>query len=37
MIILTIKDHGQIKLELDRENAPISAANFTSLRTSLPW
>ena len=31
MIILTIKDLGKIEIELDRENAPISCANFTSL------
>lgn len=31
MIILKIKDFGDIKIELDRDNAPISAANFTSL------
>ena len=31
MIILTIKDYGDIKIELDRKNAPISSANFTEL------
>lgn len=31
MIILKIKDYGEIKIELDRVNAPISSANFTSL------
>lgn len=31
MIILHIKDFGDIKIELDRVNAPISANNFASL------
>lgn len=31
MIILHIKDFGDIKIELDRDNAPISANNFASL------
>lgn len=31
MIILHIKDYGDIKIELDRDNAPISANNFASL------
>lgn len=31
MITLKIKDYGDIKIELDRDNAPISAANFTAL------
>lgn len=31
MIILKIKDYGDIKIELDRKNAPISSANFTKL------
>lgn len=31
MIILTIKDYGDIKIKLDYENAPISCANFVYL------
>ena len=31
MIILKIKDIGDIKIELDRKNAPNTCANFTSL------
>ncbi len=31
MIILHIKDYGDIEIELDREAAPISANNFASL------
>lgn len=31
MIVLHIKDFGDIKIELDRVNAPISANNFASL------
>ena len=31
MIILHIKGFGDIKIELDRKNAPISANNFASL------
>lgn len=31
MIVLKIKDFGEIKIELDRVNAPITCANFTSL------
>lgn len=31
MIILTIKDYGDIKIELDREHAPISCNNFAYL------
>ena len=31
MIILTIKDFGDIKIELDRDNAPISCNNFAYL------
>ena len=31
MVILTIKDLGEIKLEMDYENAPISAKNFVKL------
>ena len=31
MIILTIKNFGDIKIELDYQNAPISSANFVSL------
>ena len=31
MIVLTIKDLGDIKIELDRENAPISCNNFAYL------
>ena len=31
MIILTIKDYGDIKIELDRDNAPISCNNFAYL------
>ena len=31
MIILNVKDYGEIKIELDWENAPISCANFVSL------
>ncbi len=34
MIILHIKDFGDIKIELDRDNAPISANNFASLVSS---
>ena len=31
MVILHIKNFGDIKIELDYENAPISSANFVSL------
>ncbi|MCF0113349.1 MAG: peptidylprolyl isomerase [Bacilli bacterium] len=31
MIVLHIKDYGDIKLELDHQSAPISAKNFTDL------
>ncbi len=31
MIVLHIKNYGDITLELDRENAPISSNNFASL------
>ena len=31
MIVLTIKDLGDIKIELDRKNAPISCNNFAYL------
>lgn len=31
MVILHIKDFGDIKIQLDYENAPISCANFVSL------
>ena len=31
MIILHVKNYGDIKIELDRANAPISCANFVSL------
>ncbi|MCI5670562.1 MAG: peptidylprolyl isomerase [Bacilli bacterium] len=31
MIILTIKDFGEVKLELDYSNAPITCANFVDL------
>lgn len=31
MIILNIKDFGEIQIELDRENAPISSNNFAYL------
>ena len=31
MIILTIKDFGEVKLELDYSNAPIACANFVYL------
>lgn len=31
MIVLTIKNFGDIKIELDYQNAPISSANFVSL------
>lgn len=34
MVILHIKDYGDIKIELDYENAPISAKNFASLVSS---
>lgn len=34
MIILHIKDFGDIKIELDRVNAPISCNNFVSLVNS---
>ena len=31
MVILTIRNFGEIKIELDYQNAPISSANFVSL------
>ena len=31
MVVLHIKNYGDIKIELDYENAPISCANFVSL------
>lgn len=31
MIIIHVKDFGDIQIELDRKRAPISCANFTSL------
>lgn len=31
MVILTVKDFGDIELEMDYENAPISATNFVYL------
>ena len=31
MIILKVKDYGEIKIELDRDNAPISCNNFAYL------
>lgn len=31
MVILHIRNFGDIKIELDRDNAPISCANFVSL------
>lgn len=34
MIILHVKDFGDIKIELDRVNAPISSNNFASLVSS---
>lgn len=34
MVILHIKNFGDIKIELDYENAPISCANFVSLAKS---
>lgn len=34
MIIFNVKNYGQIKIELNREYAPISSANFTELSRS---
>lgn len=34
MVILHVKDFGDIKIELDRANAPISSNNFVSLVSS---
>ncbi|MCR5740940.1 MAG: peptidylprolyl isomerase [Gammaproteobacteria bacterium] len=34
MIILKVKNYGDIKIELNREYAPISSANFTELARS---
>lgn len=31
MIVINVKDFGEIKIELDRQRAPISCANFVSL------
>jgi hypothetical protein len=31
MIVINVKDFGEIQIELDRKNAPISCANFVSL------
>lgn len=31
MIVMKVKDFGEIQIEMDRDNAPISVANFVSL------
>ena len=31
MILIDVKDYGTIEIELDRQNAPISCANFVAL------